>query len=148
MSVLVLFVGTLFVGIWLNMHYELPKRNDPAVVKETARAVTAVERYVAAANGARSARCSARLLKSDGGVAMVHAACALVPGPSALAGPFRVAPDGSVKTARDGSAFQNDVKSMFGDRLGDWYLNHANSFSYVIPPAAPDSGAKGPLTTN
>lgn len=146
-SLLVLFVGTLFIGIWMNMHYELPKRNDPAVVKETARAVSAVERYVTSTNGARSARCAARLLKSDGGVAMVHAACALVPGPSTLAGPFRVDPDGAVETARD-AAFQDDVKRMFGNRLGDWYLNHANSFGYITPPEAPNSGTKGPITVN
>lgn len=148
MSLLVLFVGTLFIGIWMNMHYELPNRTDPAVVQETARAVDAVQRYVTSANGARSARCSARLLKSDGGVAMVHAACDLVPGPSSLAGPFRIDPDGVVETAGDGTAFQNDVKRMFGNRLGDWYLNHANSFSYIIPPKAPNSGVKSPITTN
>ena len=148
MSILILFVGTLFVGIWLNMHYEMPDRTDPAVIKETARAVTAIQRSVTATNGAKSARCSARLLKSEGGVAMVHASCALVPGPSAVAGPFRVDPDGAVETAGDGDAFQNDVKRMFGSRLGDWYLNHANSFSYVRPPVDPASGANGPLTKN
>lgn len=146
MALIVLVIGSLFIGIWMNVHYELPDANDPAVVAETKRAITAIERYVTTRDGAKSARCAARLLERVGGAALVHAACTTIPGPSSSATAYRVEADGTVSSPPPGDGFEAGVRRLFGRRLGDWYLNHTQSFGYVRPPTptGPDAPPKIP----
>lgn len=131
--VLVAVAAAIFTAFWVNIHYSLPDADDPANVAETKRAVTAIEQQERrrSASG-RPIRCAARLLGRREAAALVHVNC-FEGGQMYVSVPARVEAGGAVRFPGDGSLFADDVKDMFGLRLGSWYLNHQGSFTDVTP---------------
>lgn len=116
-----------FVGMWLNLHYTLPDVNDPAVKADAARAARSLEAYYVPTQGA--VICTARLLDRSDGALLVHGDCVSTRTDRSVAsGPARIGADGGVRVARPGPSWDAEVKDVLGFRLGNWYLNHKDSF--------------------